>query len=189
MELTPMTELEAVNEILASIGESPLNTLENLTDIDGINAYRILKNINRQFQSRGWSFNRNESYVLNPDSDTNKILWLDTLLFIKDSNGTKYVKKGKYLYDLTNQTDTFKAPVTVEVILLTEFEDMPDAARSYIVAKASTEFSMKYLGDDGLLQGLRAREQEAWSYFNEYELDNNNYNMLENTYISGVKER
>ena len=29
MTLTPLTELEAVNEILASIGESPVNTIEN----------------------------------------------------------------------------------------------------------------------------------------------------------------
>ena len=34
MNITPMTELEAVNIILASIGESPVNSIENPTNVD-----------------------------------------------------------------------------------------------------------------------------------------------------------
>ena len=47
MTLTPLTELEAVNEILASIGESPVHTIENPTNVDVINCLRILRNVNR----------------------------------------------------------------------------------------------------------------------------------------------
>ena len=36
MELTALTELDAVNEIISVIGESPLNTLEELKNVDGI---------------------------------------------------------------------------------------------------------------------------------------------------------
>ena len=43
MTITPLTELEAVNEILASIGEAPVNTIENSQNVDVINALRILK--------------------------------------------------------------------------------------------------------------------------------------------------
>ena len=53
MFLTPITELDAINEIVGSIGESPINTLENPTNSDVINAIRILSITNRSFQSNG----------------------------------------------------------------------------------------------------------------------------------------
>jgi hypothetical protein len=187
MQLTPMTELDAVNEILSAINESPISSLEDMNDIDAINAQKMLTNVNRQFQSRGWSFNHFESYVFNPDAYYNKIYWIDTILFIKGEH--KLIKRGKFMYDLTDNTFFFKQPISAEVIMLTDFEDMPEAAKEYIVAKASTEFAMRYLGDPALLQGLKLREQEAWSYFNEYEHTDNDYNMLDNTYIAGIKQR
>lgn len=189
MQLTPLTELEAVNSILAAINESPVNTLEDLQDGDAINALKILRMVNRQFQSRGWSFNTFDNYALTPDVYTNKITWLDTLLYIKGTDGNKYIKRGNFLFDLTNNTYFFDRTIYASVILHTNFEDMPDQARGYILAKASTEFAMRYLGDDSLVQGLHQREQEAWMYFNDYEMTNNDYNMLENTYISGIKQR
>lgn len=188
MQLTPLTELEAVNEILASINESPINTLENIQDLDTVNALNTLRRINRQFQARGWSFNTFEAYTFNPDIYTHKIKWLDTILHIK-STDSKYIKRGSYFYDLTNQTFTFTNPIEADVILLTDFEDMPEAAKNYIVAKASTDFALKFLGDDSLVKILLEREKEAWTFFHEYELDTNDYNMLDNTYISELKAR
>ena len=75
MTITPMTELEAVNIILASIGESPVNSIENPTNVDVINAIRILRNINRRIQSKGWTFNTIESYTMTPDKNNHKIYW------------------------------------------------------------------------------------------------------------------
>ena len=189
MQLTPLTELEAVNLLLASINESPINTLEAIQDIDAVNALNTLRMVNRQFQSRGWSFNTFESYVFNPDVYSKKIKWLDTILHIKSSDGNKYVKRGQYFYNMTGQSFTFTRPIQAEVILLSDFEDMPEAARNYITAKAAAEFALKFLGDDSLVNGLQAREQEAWAYFHEYEMNSNDYNMLENTYISDLKAR
>ena len=47
MIVTPMTELEAVNEMLSAVGESPVNSIENPNNVDVINAIRIL-NIKRK---------------------------------------------------------------------------------------------------------------------------------------------
>lgn len=70
MQLTALTELDAVNSIIGTIGEAPINSLEELTDVDAINALRILRNISRQEQSRGWTFNKTPHFTLNPDVDT-----------------------------------------------------------------------------------------------------------------------
>ena len=184
-EIYAYTELEAVNEVLAAIGDSAVNSLDDLTDIDAINARKVLASENRKFQSRGWSFNQNEAYVLNPDIITKKIMWPDNLLYI-ETDGIKYVKNGYYVYDLTNQSFVFESAIVVEAILMVPFEDMPVQARDYIVAKAALVFETRYLGDTELTKMLYQAEREMWSYFQEYEMENNDYNILDNSNVTSI---
>lgn len=189
MTLTPLTELEAVNEILASIGESPVNTLEHPTNVDVINCTRILRNINRSIQSKGWTFNKIDSYTLNPDKTTKKIRWLSNILYIVGTSNEKYTKKGDYLFDFDNQTDKFESSITCTVIFLVDFENMPDPMRSYITAKAARAFQVRYLGDSALGEELLRDEQETWAALMEYELDSNNFNMFDVPGVSTINER
>lgn len=189
MTLTPLTELEAVNEILASIGESPVNTIENPTNVDVINCLRILRNVNRRVQSKGWTFNKIDSYTFNPDATTHKIRWLSNLLYVVGIDGTKYTKKGAYLFDWENQTTEFNNSIDCTIIFLVDFEDMPDPMRSYITAKAATTFQTRYLGDSSLGEELLRDEQEAWAALMEYELDSNDFNMLDVTGVQTILER
>lgn len=189
MILTPVTELDAVNEIIGGIGESPVNSIENPTNVDVINAIRLLNLTNRQVQSKGWSFNIIESYTLNPDVFTKKIRWMDNFLFIRGTDGTRYVKRGDYLYDFNNQTDTFENPVDVECILLVPFDDMPEPMKQYITAKAAREFQVRYLGDSALTEELARYEMEAWRDLQEYELELNNFNMLDMTGVQQLRRR
>ena len=189
MLLTPVTELDAVNEIIGAIGEAPVNTLDNMNNVDVINAMRLLRGVNRRVQSKGWSFNLIESYTLNPDVFTKRIPWSATFLFIKGTDGTKYTKRGEYLYDFDNQTEIFEKAITVEVILLVDFEDMPEAARNYITAKASKQFQTRYLGDAALTEELSRDEMAAWQELQEYELDLNNYNVLQFTGVATLLQR
>ncbi|WP_390153987.1 phage tail protein [Dialister sp. i34-0019-2H8] len=184
-----MTELEAVNEILASIGESPVNTIENPTNVDVINCLRILRNVNRRVQSKGWTFNKIDSYTLNPDASTHRIRWLSNLLYVVGTDGTKYTKKGDYLFDWENQTTEFNNSIDCTIIFLVDFEDMPDPMRSYITAKAATTFQTRYLGDSSLGEELLRDEQEAWAALMEYELDSNDFNMLNVTGVQTILER
>lgn len=189
MILSPVTELDAVNEIIGSIGESPVNTLENPMNVDVINAIRILNLVNRQVQSRRWSFNTIDSYVLNPDVFTHKIRWSDNFLFIKGIDRINYIKRGEYLYDATNKTSDFMSPIEVECVLLVPFEDMPEPMRQYITAKAAREFQVRYLGDQALTEEMARSEMEAWQSLQEYELELNNFNLLDNTGVQQLRRR
>ena len=51
------TELQAVNEILASVGQAPVTTLEQ-TNPDVAIAYNTLLEVNREVQAEGWTFNK-----------------------------------------------------------------------------------------------------------------------------------
>ena len=59
------TELEAVNIMLSSIGEAPVNSLSSGL-VDAELAQTTLHNVSREVQAAGWSFNTeyNRSYAL-----------------------------------------------------------------------------------------------------------------------------
>jgi hypothetical protein len=61
-------ELPAVNEILASVGQAPVTTLDQ-TNPDVAIAYDTLLNVSREVQSEGWTFNKEYNYPFKPDSN------------------------------------------------------------------------------------------------------------------------
>ena len=178
MILTSNKALEAINDMLAAVGEAPVNTLEDSQNVDVENAIRVLEKVNRQVQSKGWSFNHVDEAKLNRDLTTNKIKWQDDILYIVGTDGTKYVHRGEYLYDFDNQTDTFTSDIEVELIRLVDFDYMPSVARDYIVAKAARIFQSQTLDDDSIGQNLLAQEQEAWAALQEYEMELGDYSMF-----------
>lgn len=189
MQLTALTELDAVNSIIGTIGEAPINSLEEMTDVDAINALRILRNISRQEQSRGWTFNKTPHFTLNPDVDTKKIPWNSNYLYLKDNHGVKLVRQGDYVKDLFKDTLIFEKPLDVEMVLYLDFENLPEQMRNYILAKACFVFQSSYFGDDSLTKITQQEIAEAWQHLMEFEVDNNSYSMLEHTYVHKLRLR
>lgn len=190
MEISALTELDAVNNIIGTLGEAPLNTLEDLTNVDAINALRILQDVSRNEQARGWSFNLIEDFVLNPDiNDNNRIPWSDKYLFLKGEEGTKLVRYGKHMKDLVRNSDYFPQPIRATVVLLIPFEELPEQMRSYIVAKAGFMFQSAYYGDEGMTTVINMQVQDAWQHLMDYEMDDNNYSMLDNDHVKELLSR
>lgn len=189
MEMTALTELDAVNNIIGTIGESPIDTLDDLSNVDAINALRLLREHSRREQARGWSFNIVPEYTLNPDVYTRKIPWNNNYLSLKGLNEEKLVRKGNYVYDLNSDQLEFDASITAEAVILMPFDELPEAMRNYIIAKACYQFQNRYFGDDSLTKISTSEIQEAWQYLQEYELDNNDYCLLDNEHIQELLSR
>lgn len=95
MNVDTGAELDAVNDILASIGEPPVNTLEGDANADVANARRILNKINRQIQSKGWTFNIEEGTTLQADVFSQMIPFTSDYLSVMSTSGaTVYVNRG-----------------------------------------------------------------------------------------------
>ena len=99
------------------------------------------------------------------------------------------MKRGGQLFDFTNQTDKFEDSITVEAILLFPFDEMPEALRTYIIAKAAKEFQTSFLGDPNLSQMLHLKEQEAWARLQEYEIDMTQPNLLQSQAVQTIRRR
>lgn len=173
-------ELAAVNAIIGSIGESPVSTLEGDLNADVANARRLLHAANRGIQSKGWTFNIEEGVSLLPDKFSGMIPYhSDYLRVTADGAQTTYVNRGGYFYDRTARTDKFNGAITVTLIRLREFDEMPECFREWIIKRASKQFNMRYFGAPELDAILSEEEEEARQDCNTYENDYGNFNMLD----------
>ncbi|CUR50730.1 hypothetical protein SHL_00040 [Pseudomonas phage shl2] len=183
-------ELAAINDMLAAIGESPVSSLEGDANADVANCRRILNQVNREIQSRGWTFNIEENATLTPDAFSKLIEYLSDYLRITTSGGTNYINRGGYVYDRSTGSDTFDDPITVDLIRLKSFGEMPECFRSYIVAKASRRFNIRFFGAGEIEGSLQEQEKEAWQAIQEYELDFGGFNMLDgDSFVGGQISR
>lgn len=182
-------ELEAVNDILGAIGESPVNTLEGDANVDVVNARRILAQVNRIEQARGWTFNIEEDAVLSPDVYSGLIPFMNTYLRLDGADGTNYTNRSGYVYDKTNKTDRFTSPITVTLIELKTFDEMPEVFKRYIVTKAAKRFNIQFFGDGDVDTTLSNDLIDLTQMINEYELDYGGFNAFQDPYLSGAIQR
>ncbi|MBA1211533.1 phage tail protein [Pseudomonas oryzihabitans] len=173
-------ELSAVNDMLSAIGESPVSTLEGDTNADVANCRRILNQVNIEIQSKGWTFNIEESAVLTPDVFSKLIPYLPSYLRMEAEGAANfYINRGGYVYDRSNKTDQFAEAISVNLVTLKGFEEMPPQFRTYIVAKAARRFNIRFFGAAEIEAFLQEEESDAWRAVQEFELDTGRFNMLD----------
>lgn len=191
MNVETAEELSAVNDILASIGESPVSTLEGDSNADVANARRILNKINVEVQAKGWTFNIETGETLTPDVYSKLIPYMSDYLSVLSSGGQSvYVNRGGYVYDRTAKTDQFTSPITVDLIRLRGLDEMPTCFRSWIVAKAARQFNSRFFGAPEVEGSLALEEADAKISCMEYELDFGAYNMMEgDSFVGGLLSR
>lgn len=161
MNTTPSTELEAINEMLAVIGESPVSTLEDNGVVDAALAKQTLASVSRSIQSKGWHFNTEIEYVLSPTFPHGYIeLPLNTLRVdsvAKDIN-IDVVQRGQRLYDRREHSYTFLQSLVVDLVVMLDFSELPEPARYYITIRAARIFQERAVGSQ-LLTGFTERDE------------------------------
>ena len=80
------TELDAVNSILMSVGESPVNTITNVQSPEVAIAQKPLRQVCREIQAEGWSYNTENEYPIDLDTNNqcivpNNILQIDLNIY------------------------------------------------------------------------------------------------------------
>ena len=99
------TELDAVNQILSSVGQAPVTTLD-LQNPEVFMTVNTIRECSRQIQLEGWTYNTERNYPLQPDATTSKIAIPPGVLTI-DSNRKTHsdtydlVMRNGFLYDLS----------------------------------------------------------------------------------------
>lgn len=178
--LIPTTELEAVNQLLDAIGETPVSTLANNGIADAATARRMLHNVSRQVQSMGWHWNTDFALELVPSiPDGFLIIPANTLKV--DTVGvdaqTRVVRRGSRLYSPDNHTYVFTKSLKVDLVSLLPFEELPETARNYITLHAARRFQESQIGSSELSAFNRRDELIAWANLQHEEADTADYNL------------
>ena len=176
------TELDAVNQILSSVGQAPVTTLD-LQNPEVSIAVNTLREQSKQVQLEGWSFNTERKYELVRNSTTNEIAFPPTALAL-DANVEYHqdrydlVKRSGKLYDKYKHTFTFSEDLKVDVLWYFDFQDLPAAIQEYVTAKAARMCATKMVGDPQLNQLLQEQEATTRAAAIEEECQQGDYSMF-----------
>jgi hypothetical protein len=186
MALSMTSELDAINIMLGTIGESPINSLDAATGVvDAVTARAILSEVSVQVQEEGWHFNTDYEFVLTPD--TNGFIYIpgnaievDTSEY--DSTGLDVAIRGNRLYDRKNKTFVFQKTLKADLTILLEFNELPQAARHYISVRSARVFQQRVVGSDTLGSFTEKDEARALRSMRRYESKTADYNILTGNY-------
>lgn len=180
------SELDAVNVMLGTIGESPINSLEAASGVvDAVTARSILAEVSVQVQEEGWHFNTDYEFVLTPTADTKEIFVPGNAIEVDTSQYDAQMDvaiRGKRLYDRGNKTYTFSKTLKCDLTFLLEFEELPQAARHYITIRAARVFQQRVVGSDTLGSFTEKDEARALRSMRRYEARTADYNVLTSNY-------
>jgi len=172
------TELDAVNQILSSVGQAPVTTLDLQNPEVGI-VLNTLREVNKLVQSEGWVFNTERHYKLTADSVTFEIEYPDNALSIDTHRHTHMddynpVRRNGKLYDRNKHTYEWKdgdaaREITCDIIWYWDFTEVPPSIQAYITARAARLCAVRMVGDQTLYALLEAEELSARAAAIEHE--------------------
>lgn len=176
------TELDAVNQILSSVGQAPVTTLD-LQNPEVAIVLNTLREVNRMVQAEGWTFNTERSYELTPDTNTKEILFPFNALSIDTNRYQHYsdydpVRRNGKLYDRLNHTFEWVEPIKVDIVWQFDFTDLPPALQAYITARAARMCATKMIGDKEINALLQEQEAYTRAAALEYECQQGDYTMF-----------
>jgi hypothetical protein len=182
---TRTSELEAVNTILSTIGESPLNSLSGSLPVDGTIAKNVLSEVSREVQSQGWHFNTH--YKVTLSRDTNNKIPLATNIVRVEIDPRKYskvsydiVQRNNELYNLAKNEETFDTNFTdATVVYLLPFDEIPEQAKRYITIRSARIFHDRTLGANTIHKFSQEDEAKSLSILKQAESHTGDYSIFD----------
>lgn len=171
------TKLQAVNEILKTVGISPVNSLTSGV-YEAEQAEQALDTVSREVQSGQWDWNAEDDIELTPDTNGHIPVPAGAIRMDASDKTLQVVTRGGRLYDKKKHTAVFAEPLKVNVKWELAWDDLPEPARQYIYLLAATRFQLTYLGSDSLDRQLQPLVTRAFVALKNYDTEQGDYNIL-----------
>ena len=162
------------------------NRVETQTNPDVAIALNTLREVSREVQSEGWTFNKEFDYTLTPDNNDeilipDDMLQVDLNISSKRSGNRQFdsINRGGKLYDRIKHTYKWTdASVQADILWYFEWEYIPAPIQAFIVARASAIFSSRVMGDTNQFQMLSQKEAFARAQAMEYECNQGDFSFF-----------
>lgn len=183
-------QLAAVNELLQSIGQAPVTTLDT-SNPDVAMAWNTLVGTSRNVQAEGWTFNREFHYQMNrstAEGFLNYILIPSNMLQCdlsdtRENKGHDSVMRSTstdqmFLYDREKHSNTWDYDPYCDVLWMFDWEALPVPIQNYIIARASAIMAVRAVGDSGQYAMLKEVENYCRTQALEYDNNQGDFSML-----------
>lgn len=194
-----MSKLEAVNEMLFSIGENPVQSLASGLQ-DAELAETILNNESRRIQAKGWHCNTRRNVVLTKNVDNQFVVGIDALkvdtvngrwsrstnspspsgwvnvMLKRSADDTKWL-----LYDVDNSSETWTdvTTVTVDIVDFLDFANLPSYLQNYILFAAAHRFQKGVVSSRVLAEFTKEDVNQAMIDAIQDDMENADDNILQ----------
>lgn len=145
--MSDVTTLSVVNDMLALLGELPVNDLDDDHALIP-RALSQLKTTNELEQGPGYYFNTEFPTLV--AQTTGRIILPDDCISVDLlATSPRVGQRGGYLYNMDDSTYTWEAGKTYRCIMkrLVAFDDLPGPPKGYIRARALQDFNTNIVGD------------------------------------------
>lgn len=180
---------DAINEILLSLNEIPLDVADAVEDVPiAIVVNKSLNIAKKKILSKGWYFNT-ITIELKPNTDGYIPIPFSFLALDGGASEPNLTVRDWKLFDKSELTYKFTENKEVEVIEDIPFDDIPFSIANYIVAVASLQSYTDIIGDE---TGIRIkREAVNDARIDAVREDANNYdgNMIEDSHTTSILDR
>jgi hypothetical protein len=172
-----VTERAMTQSIVTSRVETPTNP-------DVAIALNTLREVSREVQSEGWTFNKEYDYPITPDNNNevlipNNVLQMDLNQNYPVNMNRDSVLRGGKLYDRTAHSYKWTDEIVyVDITWLMTWENIPQPIQAFIVARAASIVASRIIGDPSQYQMLQQKEAFARSMALEYECSQGDYTFF-----------
>ena len=205
-----MSKLQAVNDMLFTIGERPVNSLASGL-AEASQASDILDRVSRQIQMKGWHCNTLFNFQLTPNA-SNQFALPDNTLKVdtvnpqyRRSNSTpapsSYVNVSMrrdaadtkwLLWDNDNGSETITdvTTMTLDLVQLLEFANLTPALQIYVWTAAAHRFQQGTVGSAALDGFSTSDVLEAMADAVNEDFENSDANIIhDNAHVAAVAKR
>jgi hypothetical protein len=158
--------------------------VETPTNPDVAIALNTLREVSREVQAEGWTFNKEYDYPITPDSNNeiripNNVLQMDLNQNYPVNMNRDSVNRGGKLYDRTAHSYTWDdETVYVDITWYFDWDSVPTPIQSFITCRAASIVSSRIIGDPNQYQMLQQKEAFARAMALEYECNQGDHTFF-----------
>lgn len=156
--------LKVINEMLATIGETPLNELDARHPhvASGLNIMEFKSRELQVNEGKGWWFNQIRRIELKQNIEGKVAVPRDLLQYTTDYPDRFGQVKG-YLWDNLNDTDIIGKNVVVYATRYMDYDDLPVLMQTVLAYRAIKQFAKNFDGDINKVAIVKDEADNAWT--------------------------
>lgn len=179
------TELEALNQILSVTGDAAVTSVSSTYE-QAVIARRILNEVSRERQAKGYWFNEVDELLIVKDGSGFINLPADTIRCDIPYDYGYLVQRGLKIFNKVTNTYVIDSDVYVNLVSELVWELLPQSFRQFVISHAKLRYNAEYFGSPETQDNVTIDINRYGLELEREDTDNRNLNLLKTTRTSNI---